>query len=464
MMVTEATTEAAPTNPRPSRTPPMMRGGLPVLGHAIAFGRDAMGLLQRARQECGDVAGFRLAHKQMYLLTGSAANEAFFRAPDEQLSPQEAYKMMTPVFGKDVAYDAKPASKMGEQLGMLLPALQDRRMRSYGEIVAREVDLSIEELGDEGSVDFVAYCAKLTNFTSAHCLLGPEFRNDLTAEFSSVYYDLEKGIHPIGYLSPNLPIPAFRRRDKARIRLQEMIGGIVAQRKRSGRTGEDFLQTLMDAKYKSGAALSDHEITGMLLAAMFAGHHTSSVTTAWTMIELLRHPYYLRRTLAQLEQVYANTEEVSFQSLREITLTEWAVKEALRLHPPLFMLLRGVMQDFSYGGYLFPKGTFLVVSPMVSHQIPEIFKRPELFDPDRFSPERHEDQNKFNYISFGGGRHKCMGNAFALLQVKTILAKLLLRYELSLGDDPIGGDFTGVVAGPKAPFHIRYRRRARTTE
>jgi sterol 14-demethylase len=462
-MVTESVTQAAPARPRSSRTPPMMSGGLPVLGHAIAFGRDAMGLLRRARAECGDVAGFKLAHKQMYLLTGSAANEAFFRAPDEQLSPQEAYKMMTPVFGKDVAYDAKPASKMGEQLGMLLPALQDRRMRTYGEIVAKEVDLSIEELGDEGSVDFVAYCAKLTNFTSAHCLLGPEFRNDLTEEFSAVYYDLEKGIHPIGYLNAYLPIPAFRRRDKARVRLQEMIGSIVQQRKKSGRTGEDFLQTLMDAKYKNGAALSDHEITGMLLAAMFAGHHTSSVTTAWTMIELLRHPYYFRRTLAQLEQVYANTDEISYQSLRDITLTEWAVKEALRLHPPLFMLLRAVMQDFPYGGYVFPKGTFLVVSPMVSHQIPEIFKRPFLFDPERFGPERNEDQNKFNYISFGGGRHKCMGNAFALLQVKTILAKLLLRYELSLGDDPIGGDFTGVVAGPKAPFHIRYRRRERAT-
>ena len=219
-MITEAATQATPTTPRFSRTPPMMSGGLPVLGHAIAFGRDAMGLLRRAREECGDVAGFKLAHKHMYLLTGTAANEAFFRAPDEQLSPQEAYKMMTPVFGKDVAYDAKPAEKMGEQLGMLLPALQDRRMRTYGEIVAREVDLSIEELGEAGCVDFVAYCAKLTNFTSAHCLLGPEFRNDLTAEFATVYYDLEKGIHPIGYLNPYLPIPSFRRRDRARARLE----------------------------------------------------------------------------------------------------------------------------------------------------------------------------------------------------------------------------------------------------
>lgn len=222
---------------------------------------------------------------------------------------------MTPVFGKDVCYDAPPA-RTAEQLGMLMPALQDRRMRSYGEIVAREVDLSMDELGDAGSVDFVAYCAKLTNFTSAHCLLGPEFRNELSVEFSKVYCDLEKGIHPIGYLNPYLPIPSLRRRDRARTRLEQMIGAIVKHRQKSGRTGEDFLQTLMDARYKGGAPLSEHEITGMLLAAMFAGHHTSSVTTAWTMIELLRHPYFTRRALAQLERVFVPGVEISYQLLR----------------------------------------------------------------------------------------------------------------------------------------------------
>jgi len=436
----------------------MVSRSLPVVGHAVEFGRDTIGLLHRARRELGDVAGFRLAHKDMYLLTGPAASEAFFRAPDQQLSPHEAYRMMTPVFGKSVVYDAPP-ERTAAQLGMLLPALQDRRMRTYGEIVAREVDRTLDELGDEGTVDFVAYCARLTNFTSAHCLLGAEFRNDLSDEFAVVYYDLEKGIHPIGYLNPYLPIPAFRRRDRARIRLQQMIGAIVADRKRRGRTGEDFLQTLIDARYQDGAALSDHEITGMLLAAMFAGHHTSSVTTAWTMIELLRHPYYTRRLLAQLEEVLAPGVEVSYPILRELTLVEWAVKEALRLHPPLFMLLRGVMQDFSYDGWDFPVGSYLVVSPAVSHRIPSVFPGPDRFDPDRFGPARHEDRNTFNFISFGGGRHKCMGNAFALLQVKTILARLLSRYELALGDDPIVSDFGALVVGPRAPVRIHYRRR-----
>src|SRR5699024_4340427 len=107
------------------------------------------------------------------------------------------------------------------------------------------------------------------------CLLGKEFREELTTEFSEVYYDLERSIVPLVYISPNLPLPVFRRRDRARARLGEMVSRIVERRKRSGFEGEDFLQTLMEARYKDGTKLSDHEITGMLVAAMFAGHHTS---------------------------------------------------------------------------------------------------------------------------------------------------------------------------------------------
>jgi sterol 14alpha-demethylase len=446
---------------RPSghRAPPMLSGALPVVGHAVEFGRDAFGLLHRARREAGDVVSFRLMHKHMVLLTGAAANEAFFRAPDEHLSSREAYKMMTPVFGKGVAYDANPPSRMGEQMQMLMPALRDKRMRTYGDIVALEVDKSTDELGDEGEIDFVSFCGKLTNFTSSHCLLGPEFRGKLTVEFSELYHDLEKGIHPIGYLNPYLPIPAFKQRDRARKRLQELITGIVQDRRRSGYEGEDFLQTLMEARYKDGSPLSDHEITGMLLAAMFAGHHTSSVTTAWTMFELLRHPFYLHRVLRQIEDLYGGEPDAAYASLRSLTLIDYAIKEVLRLHPPLFMLLRYAREDFLFDDFRIPEGSYLVVSPAVTHRMPSIFTDPDRFDPDRFGPDRQEDKNKFTFISFGGGRHKCLGSAFAILQIKTIFAKLLSRYEFELVGDPIETDFAGVVIGPKAPIRVRYRRR-----
>jgi sterol 14alpha-demethylase len=438
------------------RLPQAVSGALPVVGHAVDFVRDCLGLLWRAQQERGEVAKLRVFNKDIVLMTGPDAAEAMFRAPDEILSPNEAYKMMVPVFGKDVVYDATP-ERMGEQLGMLRPALQDKRMRTYGEIVAEETRRMVQGWGAQGEFDLVEFTATLTNFTSTCCLIGKEFREQMSDEFAQVYYDLERGITPAGYIHPHIPLPSTIRRDRARVRLAEMIDQIVQARRQSGREGEDFLQTLMDAEYKNGTKLSGHEITGMLLAAMFAGHHTSSVTTAWTLIDLLQHPDYLDRVLSELDQVYKPGDDVTFQSLRQITVTENAIKEALRLHPPLYILLRAALQDFSYNGYLFKKGTWLATSPWVAHRLPGVFSEPLKYDPDRFAPGREEDKRQFTFISFGAGRHKCMGNAFAMLQVKTILAILLRGFAFELGHDPVIAE-SGLVMGPKKPFRLRYRR------
>ena len=442
------------------RLPPKLQGALPVVGHTADFVRDTIGLLARVQREIGEIGAFEILGKKMVAVFGHEAHEAVFRAPDEQLNPCEAYKIMTPVFGKGMVYDAPP-EKMNEQLKMLLPALKDKRMRTYGEIVVSEVEQSIASWGDEGEIDLVDYCRVLTNFTSSHCLLGKEFRTGMTDEFARVYHALERGVTPIAYLNAHLPLPSFRARDKARIRLEEMVTKIISDRRASGREGEDFLQTLMDARYKHGAPLTDYEITGMLIAAMFAGHHTSSVTTAWAIIELVRQPELLARVREELESTFGGGEEVGFASLRNVPLTEATVLEALRLHPPLFMLVRVAEKDFVYKDYFIEKGTWVIISPTVSHLLADTFPNPSKFELDRYLPGREEDKKiDFAYIPFGGGRHKCMGNAFAILQVKAILSILLRRFDFSLNDPNVGSNFHGLVVGPEEPVRVKYKRRA----
>jgi len=457
--ISDRTARRAPS-PKPSsgRNAPLLSGKLPVIGHTLEFVRSTIELLFRAQRELGEVAGLRIANKNMVALFGPAAHEAVFRAPDNQLNPAEAYKIMTPVFGKNMVYDASP-ERMDEQLKMLLPALKDRRMRTYTEIIVEEVAASIADWGEEGEIDLVDYCRVLTNYTSAHCLLGREFRHDMTDEFAEIYHALERGITPLAYINAHLPLPSFRARDKARLRLVEMIGEIIEARRRSGGGGEDFLQTLIEARYQTGMALTDDEITGMLLAAMFAGHHTSSVTTAWTLLELMQNPACRRTVVEQVDKLHETSGATSFESLQGFNEGDWAIMEALRLHPPLFLLIRVVKREFEFKTYRFPAGTWLLLSPTVSQRMPEAFEDADCFDPQRFSADRIKTMHPFAYIPFGGGRHKCLGNAFARLQIKAILATLLRRYEFSSTSDPIGSDFHGLVIGPSQPCRIRYRRR-----
>ena len=99
----------------------------------------------------------------------------------------------------------------------------------------------------------------------------------MNEEFARVYGDLEKGVNAIAYVNPYLPLPVFRRRDRARARLVEMITAIIEQRRARGRANaHDALQVLMESRYSDGTALTPNEITGILTASMFAGHHTSS--------------------------------------------------------------------------------------------------------------------------------------------------------------------------------------------
>ena len=163
----------------------------------------------------------------------------------------------------------------------------------------------------------------------------------------------------------------------------------------------------------------------------------------------------------ELDQHFGADGEVTFQSLREIPVLENVIKEVLRLHPPLIFLIRKVMQDFHFKDYTVKAGKYVCASPRVSHRIADIFPDPEKFDPDRYSEARQEDAKPFSWIAFGGGKHKCSGNAFAMLQLKAIFSILLRRYTFELIDDKdtYQDDFTQMVVQPVSPCRVRYIKR-----
>jgi sterol 14-demethylase len=447
--------------PKRNPLPPQLKGGLPFLGHAVEFHRNPVRFLERGRQRFGDIFSFLLAGNRVAVLTGPRANEAFFRAPDDQLSARDAYQFTVPIFGKDIAYDTS-GERMSEQLDLVTPALSERRLRSYVDFMREEVEHYTDRWGDDGTIDLVTLGNELTVFIASRCLIGREFRQNLSSEFAHLYHDLEAGLNLIGFFWPNLPLPAFKRRDRARVRMVEMISRIVAERQSAGVIGEDFLQTLMTARYADGSALSNDNITGLLLTLIFAGQHTSAVLAAWVGVELLRHPDYLGRVLTEQETLLGKQQSPSFDALRDMVLLDRGVKESERLHPPLILLMRKVLRELSFKHYRVPLGWLAMVSPAVSNRLAEVFTDPNRFDPDRYAPGREEDKKaRFSQITFGGGRHMCIGMTFAYLQVKTIWSVLLRRFDLELLDWNAEPDYTTFVVGPRQPCLMRYRRKRR---
>jgi sterol 14-demethylase len=439
--------------------PPELRGGLPFLGHAIEFSRNPVGLLQRGRDRFGEIFFFRLLGSRVAVLTGPQANEAFFRAGEGVLNAKAAYQFTVPIFGKGIAYDA-PAERMDEQINFFIHALSERRLRTYAGYINEEVENYLARWGDQGEVDLLTLTNELTVYIASRCLIGREFRQNVSKEFAGLYHDLEGGINLLAFFWPHLPLPSFRRRDRARARMVEIIAKIIADRRARGTTEEDFLQTLMTARYSDGTALSDDNIAGMLLSLIFAGQHTSAVQAAWAGVELLRHPAYLAAVLREQEEVLGDGQELTFEALHDMVLLERAIQESERLHPPLVMLMRKILRDFAYKEYVIPAGWLAMISPAVSHRIPEVFPDPYCYDPQRFGPERQEHRKaKYAIITFGGGRHGCIGMTFAYLQVKAIWSVLLRRFELELIDRQPEPNYATFVVGPRPPCRVRYRRK-----
>lgn len=446
--------------PPRARTPPQVSGGLPGVGHVVEFGRKPIELLTRGFREHGEIFNLSLAGRTATVLIGPEANGVFFGAPDSQLSPREVYRLTVPIFGRGIAYDAEP-EVMREQLGFLMPALREEQLRGYAAQMAAETHQQLATWGEEGVVDLVEACAELTTFISSHCLLGREFREHLSAEVGALYRELEAALSPLAFFSPYLPIPLFRRRDQARARMVELIDQVIAERRARGVEEEDFLQALMTARYQDGRALTTDEISGLLLTILFAGHRTSAALAAWTGVLLLQHAHHLPALLEEQLAVHGDDGAISFDSLQRLPLLERVVLEAGRLRPPLVLLMRNVLQDVTYKQYVVPAGQLLMVSPAVSHHDPITFVDPERFDPERFAPPRHEDQRPFSLITWGGGRHACLGKHFALMQVKAVWSIWLRELELELLDQQPAPDGPGLVVGPRPPARVHYRRRRR---
>lgn len=303
--------------------------------------------------------------------------------------------------------------------------------------------------------------------TASRCLLGQEVRDKLFDDVSALFHDLDNGMLPISVIAPYLPIPAHRRRDQARKKLSEIFARIIHDRKRTGKSENDMLQSFIESKYKDGRPTTESEVTGLLIAALFAGQHTSSITSTWTGAYLMCNKKYMSAVVEEQNMLMAKRgDKLDHDILADMDVLYRCIKEALRLHPPLIMLLRSSHADFSVKTrdgkeYDIPKGHIVATSPAFANRLPHVFKQPDTYDPDRFGPGREEDKaaGAFSYISFGGGRHGCLGEPFAYLQIKAIWSHLLRNFEFELVSPFPEIDWNAMVVGVKGKVMVRYKRR-----
>ncbi|MCY4170003.1 MAG: cytochrome P450 [Bacteroidetes bacterium] len=442
---------------------PELAGRRLLLGHFMEFKKDPVVMMDRGWREHGDLARFRLGPKDCVLFTGPDAHDAYFKASEDQLDPRDVYQFTVPIFGRGVAYDVAPEI-MSEQLAFLFPALREPAMRRFARIMYQEVKLFADSLDDEGEINLPVELNRLTVKIASHCLIGKEIRETIDEGFADAYHYLQNGINLIGFFAPNLPIPAHRARDKARKKIVKLLIEIMDHRRSAGAEPDDFMNTLMQASYKDGRKLTNDEITGILLTVLFAGQHTSTVLATWTGLEVANSPETVDWVRDEMKEVYNTPDAIlNYDTLKRQVAMECVIRENERLHPPLILLIRKVLKPMQYKDQVVDEGALAMVSPAVSHRLPELFKDPEKFHPQRFDePRKEHKQHHYSLIGFGGGKHQCMGKHFAYMQLKAIWTVLLDSFDFFNINGVPAPNYGSWVTGPKEPCMIRYRRRTKS--
>ncbi|CAN8070387.1 unnamed protein product [Agarophyton chilense] len=444
--------------------PPSYNVGLPLVGNVLAFAKNPLDLVWEGYAKKGEVFTVRLMTKRLTFVIGPAACEAFFKASDTELDQSEPYRFSTPVFGKDVVYDATLENRL-QHFRVLSMTLRVNMLETYVPLMIKEAEDFFAEWGDEGEVDLFAELGNLIILTGSRCIMGREVREHLFGEVSKLIHDLDQGMQPISVLANWLPTKAHRIRDRARKQMGELFTPIIRARRAGQNREDDMLQWLIEAKYKNGNAFTEHEIVGLLVAGLFGAQHTSSATSTWIGMHILRDDEVLARVTQEQEEVLKTTNgELNYEALTRMNLLHSCMKETLRMHPPLIFLMRKVLEPRpALGGrFVIPVDDYIVASPSVAGMLPDVFAEPNKWDPDRFLPPREEDKvAPYSFLGFGAGRHGCMGEGFAYVQVKTIWSILLKLFDLkAVGNDVPKPNYDALVVGPAyGTCMVKYKRR-----
>lgn len=443
--------------------PPVIPVKVPFLGHIISFGMDPLGFMTKCKKEAGGLYTISMFGKRVTVVADPKLHSTFFAPRNEILSPRETYAFMVPVFGEGVGYGAT-YPRMREQLNFLAEELTISKFQNFCPAIQSEVRKFVNEnwKGDSGEINLLDDMSAMIINTACQCLFGEDLRKRLNARrFSELLAEMEASLVPAAVFLPvllKLPTATVGRCRAARAELQTILGAIVEARQKEGTddsSTSDLLAGLMSAVYRDGTPMSLHEVCGMIVAAMFAGQHTSTITATWTLLHLMQPNN--KKHLAKIREEFSEfAMNLTYDNvMKDMPFAELCARESIRRDPPLIMLLRQVMENVKVNDFVIPKGDIIACSPLLSHHDEGAFPNPREWNPER--PTIVEGA----FVGFGAGVHKCMGEKFGLLQVKAVLATVLTEFDLepvhSTIPDP---DYHTMVVGPtRAQARVRYIRR-----
>lgn len=199
----------------------------------------------------------------------------------------------------------------------------------------------------------------------------------------------------------------------------------------------DFLDILLEARRENGQNLTDEEIRAEVKTFMFAGLDTVTSAICWILYCLALHPYHQKQCHEEVDRIFVQANGLQWNDLCNLSYLKLCINESMRLYSPVPIICRRSDKEYDLQGKKFPKGTFLYINIFALHRNPHVWKNPEVFDPLRFTEERSRGRPSYSFIPFSTGVRNCIGQTFAMAEIKVTLAMILHRFYLTVDSNHI---------------------------
>ena len=412
--------------------PPGPRG-IPFLGSLIVYFSDMLGFLKRVSDDYGDIVYYKLGTRKMYLLNNPEHIKDVLVTHNRNFEKSRALKRTKIILGEGLlTNEGEPHIK---QRRTIQPVFHHERIKSYGDVMAQYASRVGDGWKNGEVVNIHKEMMKLTLFIVSKTIFDSDMESK-SDEIGECLTDLvtlfPQMIFPYSEYLDNLPLPANRRFQIAKDKLDSIIYRLIEERRASPGEKSDLLSMLLEAQDEEGGeVMSDLQVRDEALTLFLAGQESTANSLVWTWYLISTHPEVEKKVHEEVDSVL-NGRLPTLDDLGKLSYTQNVFKEALRLYPPAWAVARHVKEDYEVGGYVIPAGADIFMSQYVVHRDPRLFREPDRFIPERWSTNETKDLPRFAYFPFGGGTRRCIGEPFAWMEGVILIATIASKWKMRL--------------------------------
>ena len=420
---------------------------MPRTLQTVAWWNRTVPFLERCRERYGKRFTMRLLQTPPFVHHSEPEHlREIFTAPPEVLHPGQGARILEPVVGANsvILLDERPHLS---QRKLMLPAFHGEKMKRLSGLVDEVAGREVDRWPKHEPVALHPHLQALTLEVILRAVFGLDAGTRLDALRHRLAGILEYGARPSSMLPMFQRGRRWRQFAEARDESDALIYETIDERRaNAGEDGDDILAMLLSARHEDGSPMSPVELRDELMTLLVAGHETTASELAWAFERLTRTPDVLERLTAEIDS--GNGDEY-------VTAT---VYETLRRRPVLPNAApRLVMEPIEVGGWRYEPGVCLIADSYLLHHDPDVYPDPYAFRPERFLDEQ---PGTYTWIPFGGGRRRCLGASFAMLEMKIVLRAVLARNELApAGPGEEGARRRSITLSPRAGSRAVLRAR-----